>query len=145
LSGANEVLLAFDFGLRRIGVASGNFLTCTASPITTVQVRADTPWTVIDRIVGEWRPRLLVVGVPRPGGRTSIAANAEAFAAELERRYGLEVATVDESLTSHAAHAEIKNARRGGHLRRRSGKEQLDSRAACLIAEQWLNESRHEH
>jgi putative holliday junction resolvase len=145
LSGANEVLLAFDFGLRRIGVASGNFLTCTASPITTVQIHADVPWAAIDRIVREWRPKLLVVGLPSAAGSTSIAANAAAFAADLARRYSLEVATVDESLTSHAANAEIKDARRSGRLRRSAAKERLDRHAACLIAEQWLNESRHEH
>jgi putative Holliday junction resolvase len=144
-SGANQVLLAFDFGLRRIGVASGNLLTCTASPVTTLNVRAALPWRELDRLVDEWRPRIFVVGVPGDGGNAEIAAAIARFAADLEHRYGIAVETVDESLTSHAAHGALKDARRSGHLRRRVSKDRLDRRAACLIAEQWMNESRHEH
>lgn len=142
---ANDVLLAFDFGLRRIGIASGNFLTYTASPVTTLRVHADVPWNEIDRIVMEWRPRMLVAGLPSHQSDTSISANVVAFIAELGRRYGLEVATVDESLTSHAASAQLSDARRMGYLRRKAGKARIDSHAACLIAEQWMSELRNAH
>jgi putative Holliday junction resolvase len=131
------VLIAFDFGQRRIGVATGNLLTCTASPLTTVNVGAELPWPEIDRIIAEWRPQRLVVG--RPGEKGPLAAQVERFVATLEQRYGLDVATVDETLTSHAAHAELRDARRAGYLRRRLGKKtMIDRHAACLIAEQWL-------
>jgi putative Holliday junction resolvase len=145
LTGAIDVLLAFDFGLRRIGIASGNLLTYTASPVTTLRVHADVPWTDLDRIVEDWRPKILIVGLPSGQSATSISANVTAFVAELEHRYGLEVATVDESLTSRAADAALRNARRSGYLRRKTGKGQVDSQAACLIAEQWMNELRNEH
>ena len=133
------VLIAFDFGQRRIGVATGNLLTRTASPLTTVNVGAELPWQEIDRIIAEWRPQHLVVG--QPGEKGPLAAQVEHFVAALERRYGLDVATVDETLTSHAAQAGLRDARRAGYLRRRLGKKTgIDRYAACLIAEQWLSE-----
>ena len=133
------VLIAFDFGQRRIGVATGNLLTRTASPLTTVNVGRELPWQEIDRIIAEWRPQRLVVG--QPGEKGPLAVRVERFVDALEQRYGLDVATVDETLTSHAAHAGLRDARRAGYLRRRLGKKDgIDRHAACLIAEQWLSE-----
>jgi RNase H-fold protein (predicted Holliday junction resolvase) len=83
------------------------------------------------------------VGLPSSHSETSIAASVVAFVAQLESRYGLGVATVDESLTTHAAGAVLKDARRTGYLRRKGGKGRIDSQAACLIAEQWMNEIRN--
>ena len=135
------IVLAFDFGRRRIGVATGNLRTRTASPLTTLASGREPPWPRIDAVVGEWRPERLVVGVPESSeGATSVAAAARAFAATLARRYGLPVETVDEAFTSAAAAAELAEARRSGELRRRTRKADLDARAACLIAEQWMNQ-----
>jgi putative pre-16S rRNA nuclease len=137
-----DLVLAFDYGNRRIGVASGNRVTRTASPVATVQVGAQLPWEELDRILAEWRPRLLLVGIPGNGDATSsIVAAINRFVHALEKRYGLEVVTVDESLSSRAAEAEIREARRAGYLRRRTGRRRLiDRHAACLIAEQWMSE-----
>jgi putative Holliday junction resolvase len=133
------VLIAFDFGQRRIGVATGNLLTRTASPLTTVRVGAQLPWQEIDRIIEEWRPQRLVVGQPSTKG--TLATRVARFVDALERRYGLDVATVDETLTSHAAHSGLREARRAGYLRRRlRAKDELDRHAACVIAEQWLSD-----
>lgn len=137
------VLIAFDFGQRRIGVATGNLLTRTASPLTTVRVGAQLPWQEIDRIIEEWRPQRLVVGQPSTKG--TLATRVARFVDALERRYGLDVATVDETLTSHAAHSGLREARRAGYLRRRlRAKDELDRHAACVIAEQWLSDHRGE-
>ena len=145
MTGSGDVVLAFDFGLRRIGIASGNLLTQTASPLTTIIVGRELPWTEIDRVIDDWRPSLLVVGMPTANETgTGISADVGAFVTELKDRYALAVVTVDESLTSGAAHAALKEGRRSGFLRRRIGKERIDRHAACLIAEQWLNELRHE-
>ncbi len=134
------IVLAFDFGRRRIGVATANLRTRTASPLTTLASGREPPWPRIDAVVADWRPERLVVGVPESsGGPTSIAAAARTFAAKLERRYGLPVETVDEAFTSAVAAAELAEARRSGDLRRRTRKEQIDARAACLIAEQWMS------
>ena len=135
-----HILVAFDFGLRRIGVATANLETRTASPLTTVRVDRELPWRELDRIIDDWRPAQLVVGVPEGDGAASIARRARAFAAALGERYGLPVATVDETLSSAAAESELAEKRRSGYLRRRVGKGGVDRVAACLIAEQWMNE-----
>jgi putative Holliday junction resolvase len=135
-----HILVAFDFGLRRIGVATANRQTRTASPLTTVRADREPPWRELDRIIDDWRPAQLVVGVPEGDGAASIARRARAFAAALGERYGLPVATVDETLSSAAAESELAEKRRSGYLRRRVGKGGVDRVAACLIAEQWMNE-----
>ena len=135
-----DVLLAFDFGFRRIGVASGNLHTRTASPLTTLTVRGDLPWDELDRAIDEWHPGQLVVGLPDPKHARDVAARARDFMAALRERYDLPVAAVDESLTSRAAHSELKEARQAGLLRKRVRKGKIDSHAACLIAEQWMSE-----
>lgn len=135
-----EILLAFDFGLRRIGVASANRRTATASPLKTLARGKDLPWREFDALIGEWRPGQLLVGLPDPKTAARMATAAQAFAAALRERYGLPVATVDETLTSRAAQSELIMARRTGLMTKRMRKGQLDSHAACLIAEQWLRE-----
>ena len=135
-----HILVAFDFGLRRIGVATANRQTRTASPLTTVRVDREPPWQELDRIIDDWRPAQLVVGVPEGDGAAAIARQARAFAAALAERYGLPVVTVDETLSSAAAESELAEKRRSGYLRRRVGKGSVDRLAACLIAEQWMNE-----
>jgi putative Holliday junction resolvase len=135
-----HILVAFDFGLRRIGIATANRETRTASPLTTVRVEREPPWRDLDRIIDDWRPAQLVVGVPEGNGAAEIARRARAFAAALAERYGLPVATVDETLTSAAAESELAEKRRSGYLRRRVGKGGVDRVAACLIAEQWMSQ-----
>ena len=142
MAGASDrhIVVAFDFGFRRIGVATANRETCTASPLTTVRVDREPPWHELDRIIDDWRPAQLVVGVPEGEGTEQVARRAREFAAELGERYALPVATVDETLTSAAAEAELAEKRRSGYLRRRVGKGGVDRVAACLIAEQWMRE-----
>lgn len=139
-SSDRHILLAFDFGLRRIGIATANRETRTASPLTTLRADREPPWAEIDRVVEDWRPAQLVVGVPEGEGTEAIARRARAFGATLAERYGLPVATVDETLTSVAAQSDLAEQRRSGYLRRRTGKGSIDRLAACLIAEQWMNE-----
>lgn len=138
-SNDRQILLAFDFGLRRLGVATANLATRTASPLTTLRVDSDIPWTEVDRVVQDWRPTQLVVGMPEGEGAERIARRVRGFVKALVERYGLPVATVDETLTSVAAEAELAAGRRSGFLRRRVGRGQSDRVAACLIAEQWMN------
>jgi putative Holliday junction resolvase len=135
-------VLAFDFGLRRVGIATANLATRTASPLTTLKVRDAIPWPDIDHVIEEWRPAQLVVGLPEGEGAASIARAVRAFVAQLGERYDLPVATVDETLTSAEAQSELTNARRSGYLRRRVQRDSTDRVAACLIAEQWLSQIR---
>ena len=135
-----DLLLAFDFGLRRIGIATANRRTGTATPLTTLEAGRELPWQQIDSIIEQWQPGQLIVGMPDPTMAGTIAAEATAFAAELEKRYGLPVASTDESLTSRAAQSELNTARENQLMPKRIRKGTLDSHAACLIAEQWLRE-----
>jgi putative Holliday junction resolvase len=135
-----HIVVAFDLGFRRIGIATANEETHTASPLTTLRAGGEPPWADIDRIIDDWRPAQLVVGVPEGDGAEAVAQRARGFAAALAKRYDLPVATVDETLTSVAASAELAEKRRSGYLRRRTGKGSVDRLAACLIAEQWLND-----
>ncbi|MCB1683547.1 MAG: Holliday junction resolvase RuvX, partial [Pseudomonadales bacterium] len=99
-------VLAFDFGLRFIGVACGQTITGTASPLTTLKARDGQPdWSVLQSIVAEWRPVLLLVGLPlnMDDTESGMSERARAFATSLERRTNTPVALVDERLTSRSA------------------------------------------
>lgn len=133
----------FDFGERRIGVATANSITGTTSALTTVAAKAGVPdWVTIDRLVREWAPDVFVVGVPQdPGGNDSpMTARIREFAKALGERYGRAVDSVDESFTSTEATAMLRERRRVGLKTRRIRKEDVDSLAASLIAEAWLQQ-----
>jgi len=141
LTGAPDlnILLAFDFGLRRMGIATGNLLTRTATPLITLTVGQEPPWDRLDRLITEWNPGQLVVGLPDPERSGAISAKADAFADALGDRYDLPVTLIDESLTSRAAESMLREERESGIMNKRVRKEHIDSRAACLIAEQWMS------
>ncbi len=134
-------ILAFDFGLKRIGIAAGDTVTQTAAPRSAAAVTAAGPdWTAIDAEVRALQPRLLVVGTPYnvDGSPGALAEAASGFAAELERRFHLPVRRVDERFSSLHATAELKGQRASGERRRRIRREDLDSVAAAVILERWL-------
>lgn len=143
ISAANSAtrLLAFDYGLRRIGVASGSTVTATASPLTTLAAREGQPdWKALDSLLQEWGPDLIVLGLPynSDGSESTMTLRVREFAAELQSRYDLPVATVDERFTSAEAESMLKNQRQQGLKTRRIKKADVDSLAATLIAESWL-------
>lgn len=117
-------VLAFDFGLRHIGVAAGQTITRTASPLTTLSARDGSPdWQAVGKLVGDWRPVQLVVGLPlnMDDTESEMSGRARAFAKKLARHTGLPVAMADERLTSRAVG------------------DASHAAAAALIAETWLN------
>ena len=126
LSSPPRSYLAFDFGTRRVGVAAGNSLTRTATPLSTVAAEGEARLAAISALVDQWRPAELVVGVPfHPDGATHAnTARARRFARDLRSRFGLPVHEVDERYTT----AEAK----------RAGSADLDAGAAALILEQHL-------
>ena len=129
-------VLAFDFGLKRIGIASGDTLTRSAAPQPAVPAgRSGPDWQAIARAVHALAPRLLVVGAPYndDGSDAALAGAARAFAAELERRFALPVHLVDERFSSLEATAALKARRASGERRRRVGKADIDSAAAAVI------------
>jgi putative Holliday junction resolvase len=137
-------VLGFDFGLRRIGVAVGQDVTETAAPVATLPAKEGQPeWTRVARLLEDWLPAALVVGLPyrTDGSSQPITARAKRFARQLEDRFGLPVHTIDESLTSRAAASELREHRRSG--RRRVQKADVDQAAACLLVESWLRSRRN--
>ena len=137
-----ELILAFDFGERRIGVAIGNTGTRTATAVGVLPARGTPDWEAVTRCVRQWSPDRAVVGLPynMDGSETVLTAACRQFAAELSKRYQLPVDLVDERLTSSAAHADLRDARRSGARRRRVRREDIDANAARLILETWLQD-----
>jgi putative Holliday junction resolvase len=142
MSGDRAVLLAIDFGLKRIGVATGNRLTGSATPIETITGKGPAIWTELDRLVAEWAPDRIIVGLPSENESHPLVGRIRAFVTELEARYELPVATVDESDTSAEATSRLRAGRARGLYRRRVTKDRIDRHAACLIAERWMQETR---
>jgi putative Holliday junction resolvase len=138
-----RIVLAFDFGLRRIGVACGDTVSRSASALQTVPSGTDGPrWEVIGALMRDWQPGLAVVGLPYnvDGSESAMTGSARSFAAELARRYSMEVALVDERYSSLDAEARLRSARESGLRRGRVGKADIDAAAACVILERWFTE-----
>lgn len=131
-----EVLLGFDYGTHKIGVAVGQPLTGTASALETLGLVNNKPdWRRIGNLLEEWRPQALVVGHPfeMTGREANNAEGAKRFARQLHGRFQLPVHMADERLTSREAWA---------RLGKEAGKDpgKVDSYAAKLILETWLND-----
>jgi len=132
-------LLAFDFGEKRIGVATGNSLTCTAQPLTTLHgEKTEERFAAIGKLLTEWQPAALVVGLPchEDGAPHALTALCRRFANRLKGRYKLPVILVDERYTSAAASAEL-NAR---GIRGLKQKPLLDQVAAQQILQAYFDE-----
>jgi putative holliday junction resolvase len=142
-SGGPRVVLAFDFGSRRIGVACGDTVSRTAAPLDAVPVGMAGPrWEAIDALLRDWQPALIVVGLPYnvDGSDSTQTRDARGFATEVARRYRLQVVLVDERYSSREAEARLKSARQSGLRRRRVAKADVDAAAACVILERWFTE-----
>ena len=136
-----QLILSFDYGHRRIGVASGDTISGRATPLTTIPCHDSGPdWPGIDALLRGYAPRQLVVGTPYNvnGSPGTLAGAADRFAAALRQRYRLPVARVDERWSSVEAGAELKQRRQAGTRRRRVQREDIDSLAAAIILERWL-------
>jgi putative Holliday junction resolvase len=128
-------LLGFDYGPAKIGIAVGQTLTATATPLETLRAVQQRPdWDGITRLLEEWEPEALVVGIPynMDDSEAEIAGRAHRFARQLEGRYHLPIHLVDERLTSLAAKEELG--------RRPKRVEELDAIAAKLILETFLKD-----
>ena len=119
--------LAFDFGTARVGVASGNSLTRSATPLCTVAEQGEARFEAIARLIAEWQPAALVVGVPfHPDGAIHVnTERARRFGRRLKARFGLPVHEVDERYSTTEAAAD--------------GARDLDAASAAIILDQFLN------
>jgi putative holliday junction resolvase len=139
-----KIVMAFDFGLRRIGVACGDTVSRSASALQAVSADSGNPrWEAIAALLRDWQPDLAVVGLPYnvDGSDSEQTLAARGFAAGLARRYALQVVLVDERYSSLEAAARLKSARESGSRRRRVAKADIDAAAACVILERWFNET----
>lgn len=119
--------LAFDFGLKRVGVAAGNSLTRQATPLRTIAAEGDERFAAIARLIAEWQPDALIVGVPvHPDGTPhDNTRRAQRFARQLHGRFRLPVHEVDERYSTTEAAA--------------AGARDLDAASAAIILEQYLH------
>lgn len=132
-------LLAFDFGLKRIGVATGQTLTGTTQMLAPLPARDGIPdWHAIEKLLKEWRPDLLLVGIPLAidGSELSVTPNARKFMNRLHSRFGVPVQAVDERVTTKEARQQLFDY--GGYKTLQS--QSVDSLAAELMLQQWLHE-----
>ncbi|MBE0510339.1 MAG: Holliday junction resolvase RuvX [Chromatiales bacterium] len=132
-----RLLLGFDFGSKRIGVAVGQELTGTARELLTLNNRDGAPdWAAISRLLAEWQPDALVVGLPLnlDGSDHDVSRMARRFGNRLRGRYNLPVFHIDERLSSSEAEALLSG-------QGRFDKADVDKLAARLILESWLNQT----
>lgn len=131
------IFLGFDFGLKRIGMAVGQRLTCTASPLAPLSAVKGVPhWDVLQQQIAQWCPEGLIVGLPTCLDDTALYTTkaARRFAKALQKQYALPVYMVDERLSTVEARTHLFSE--GGY--RKIKKTSVDSIAACIILERWL-------
>ena len=135
-------VLAFDFGEKRIGVATGETLLGNAHPLTVIHAESnDDRLAAIAKLVAEWRPVQLVVGLPThaDGAPHDMTRLVHKFGERLQRRFKLPVGFADERLTSLDAEARLRETGRNS----KSAKPLLDAVAAQLILQTWFESSQH--
>ena len=135
-------VLAFDFGEKRIGVATGETLLNSAHPLTVIHAETnDDRFAAIGKLVAEWRPVQLVVGLPTHADGTphEMTRLATKFAERLKRRFNLPVGFADERLTSLDAETRLRETGRNS----KRAKPLLDAVAAQLILQTWFESTHH--
>ncbi len=134
--------MGFDFGRVRIGVAIGEAVTGSARPLCVLPTRQQQPdWVAIARLIQDWQPDRLVVGVPRQADDSANAVTEAAlqFSRQLSKHFRLPVATIDERLSSWEAEQRCFETT---PTKRRRPDQTLDAQAAAVILESWFNHQR---
>lgn len=137
-------IIGFDFGLRRIGVATGNRQTKTAQALSTLSARNGQPdWHALDKILQQWLPTLLVVGLPlaMDGSESNMSGEARKFGAKLSEHTGLTVNFVDERLTSVTADRILRETAQPGKKMTKKRVRTIDNLAAQLILQTYFNDN----
>lgn len=150
-----SIILGFDFGMKHIGVAVGQSLTGTATPLGTIAAKDGVPnWEDIRVYIHEWRPQQLIIGIPlhMDGTEQPLTHAARRFAKKLNEHFQLPVAPVDERLSSWEAknrlflRAQNEKTKERGKLKFKSRKQvvsDLNANAAAILVEQWLRDENH--
>ncbi len=142
----SRCFLGFDFGLRRIGVAVGQELTGTAQALKTLtNIQQKPDWIAIEKLLEEWKPDALVIGVPYhlDGKTQDMTDAAKQFGRQLHGRFHLPVYEMDERLSSREAENEISRQRAAGQ-RKKTRKGDIDKMAAQIILQSWIQQQEHQ-
>lgn len=137
MTSSPQTLLAFDYGLRWIGCATGQTVTGTASALPALKARDGIPdWQQVEELLTQWQPQRVVVGLPlnMDGSESDMSARARKFANRLHGRFGVAVEMADERLSSFEARGDIIAESGSRDFKGQS----VDSRSAVLILESWL-------
>ncbi|MBN3265067.1 Holliday junction resolvase RuvX [Pectobacterium brasiliense] len=138
---ASRTILAFDFGTKSIGVAIGQEITGTARALTSFKAQEGIPdWQKVEKLLSEWQPDLVVVGLPlnMDGTEQPLTARARKFANRLHGRFGIAIELHDERLSTVEARADLFE--RGGF--KALDKGSVDAASAVIILESWF-EAQH--
>ena len=137
----DSVLIGFDYGTKKMGVAIAQCITKTATPLNVLKIKNEKPnWEQLDQIVSDYRPVLAIIGYPgKINKQTSLLADKiEKFGSAIEKHYKMPTILFDETYSTTIARKELRDLRRDGTLSRRIKRGQVDSMAAKIILEQWL-------
>ncbi|CDL84010.1 Holliday junction resolvase RuvX [Xenorhabdus cabanillasii] len=135
----NRTVIAFDFGTRSIGAAIGQEITGTARALDSFKAKEGSPnWDMIEKLLKEWQPDLVIVGLPlnMDGTEQLVTAQARKFANRLHGRFGVQVELHDERLTTVEARSNLFD--HGGYRALDKGK--VDSASAVVILESWFEQ-----
>lgn len=134
----NRTIIAFDFGTKSIGVAVGQEITATATPLKAIKAKDGIPnWDTIEKLLNEWLPELIIVGLPldlEGKDLEKITPKAKKFANRIHGRFGYLVILHDERLSTVAAREELFY--HGGYKALTKGN--IDSQSAVIILESWF-------
>jgi putative holliday junction resolvase len=136
-----EIILAVDFGLKRIGIASGDTLTRAAHPRATIANGPNGPdWRALERVLADTQPARIAVGEPynADGSVSPLTEAARRFANELAQRSSLPIDLVDERWSSQDAEERLRAERASGERKRRVTRDDVDAAAAAVILERWF-------
>ena len=132
-------VLGFDYGNKRIGLATGQTITNSASPCITInQVDGNPDWHTIDTEIQQWKPDALIVGMPYhiDGSENKMTVTVRHFCYELEKRFKLPVIEVNEALSSQQAEEILKENIKIN----KQNKHEIDRMAAAIIVQRWLDQ-----
>ena len=134
-----QTVLGFDYGTRRIGIATGQTITSSATPLITLDnINHKPDWTAIGHLIEQWKPDALIVGLPTylDGSHSEMTEKALKFSRQLQGRYNLPVHTINESLSSFEAEQELQQYKKIGQ----HNKPEIDKMAAAIIVQSWLEQ-----
>jgi putative holliday junction resolvase len=137
---AHLTALAFDYGTKKIGVAVGQNITQTASPLAIIPAQDGIPdWNTIEQLIKEWQPSVFVVGMPfnMDGSENQMTLRAQKFLQRLNGRFNIPCYSIDERLSSREA-KDIRKDMAAAHGKSYKNRDAIDSIAAQLILENWF-------